>query len=88
MHSYHNIDEEVIEILSFTLSEHLNLIASVSRGAGGRVSLMLWSYDKARFLCACAMPDESDCIPNIIAMKFLEPFPALVTCDELVRAGL
>jgi hypothetical protein len=79
------VDEEVIEILSFALSEHLNLVATVSRGANGRTHLMLWSYDKARFLCACAMPDPDDSIPNIVAMKFLEPFPALLTSDEHVR---
>jgi hypothetical protein len=76
----------VIEILSYALSEHLNLVATVSRGAGGRIHLMIWSYDKARFLCACAMPDPDDSVPNIVSMKFLEPFPALVTSDENVRS--
>jgi hypothetical protein len=51
-----DLEDEVIDLLAFAQSSHLNLMATVSRGYGGRHHLLLWSYDKARLLAACAMP--------------------------------
>ena len=80
-----SLDDDVIEIMSFALTEHMNLVATVSRGYDHRVHLLLWSYDKARLLAACAMPDADQSVPEMTAMQFLDPYPALLTADDSVR---
>lgn len=35
------------QLLSFAVSTYMNLVATTSRGAGGKTHLVLWTYEKA-----------------------------------------
>ena len=81
----HNIDEDYLDIVSLTFSEHLNLVATVSQGRNkGSHHLLLWSYDKARLLGACATPGSYERMKEVTSMKFLDPYPALLSADDQV----
>jgi hypothetical protein len=35
------------QLLSYAVSTYMDLVATVSRGAGGKTHLILWTYEKA-----------------------------------------
>ena len=52
------------QLLSYAVSTYMDLVATTSRGAGGKTHLVLWTYEKAVRVHACTRKQAKSLSPH------------------------
>lgn len=52
------------QLLSYAVSTYMDLVATTSRGAGGKTHLVLWTYEKAVRVLACNWKEAKSISPH------------------------